>query len=89
MVICKDYGEVTYEYQLAAEKLSKINGVKCHMHIPQIGGPFGMIRFCDPGDAEHLLKGLENVKVFFTPEGLETATISLLMRVNMASRGSN
>ena len=66
-----------------------MNNVKYAQNVPMIDGVFGQIRFEEVGNAEILLRGLENVKVFFTPEGLEKSPVSLLMRVNMAARGSN
>jgi len=89
MVICKNYEEVTYECNKAITKIHGVNGVKYHQNIPMIDGVFGHIRFEEICNAEILLRGLENVKVFFTPDGFENSTISLLMRVNIAARGSN
>lgn len=89
MVICKNYEEVTYECNKAITKIRGVNNVKYAQNIPMIDGVFGHIRFEDVGNAEILLRGLENVKVFFTQEGFENSPISLLMRVNIAARGSN
>ena len=89
MVICKDYGEVTYECNKAITKIHGVNNVKYAQNVHMIDGVFGQIRFEEVGNAEILLQGLENVKVFFTPDGFENSTISLLMRVNIAARGSN
>lgn len=89
MVICKDYGEVTYECNKAITKIHGVNGVKYHSNVPMIDGVFGQIRFETTDVAEILLRGLENVKVFFTQEGFENSPISLLMRVNIAARSSN
>lgn len=88
MVICKNYEEVTYECNKAITKIHGVNGVKYHQNIPMIDGIFGHIRFEEICNAETMLQGLDNVKVFFTPEGLEKSPVSLLMRVNMAARGS-
>lgn len=89
MVICKNYEEVTYECNKAITKIHSVNGVKYHQNIPMIDGVFGQIRFEQVENAEILLRGLENVKVFFTPDGFEKSPVSLLMRVNIAARGSN
>lgn len=89
MVICKNYEEVMYECNKAITKIHGVNGVKYHSNVPMIDGVFGQIRFEQVDNAKILLRGLENVKVFFTPDGFENSTVSLLMRVNMAARGSN
>ena len=89
MVICKDYGEVTYECNKAITKIHGVNNVKYAQNVHMIDGVFGQIRFEQVDTAEILLRGLENVKVFFTPDGFENSTISLLMRVNVAARGLN
>ena len=89
MVICKDYGEVTYECNKAITKIHGVNNVKYAQNVHMIDGVFGQIRFEQVDTAEILLRGLENVKVFFTPDGFENSTISLLMRVNIAARGLN
>lgn len=89
MVICKNYGEVTYECNKAITKIHGVNNVKYAQNVHMIDGVFGQIRFEQVDTAEILLRGLENVKVFFTPDGFENSTISLLMRVNVAARGLN
>ena len=89
MVICKNYGEVMYECNKALSKIHGVNEVKYQFNVPMIDGVFGQIRFEQVDNAEILLRGLENVKVFFTQEGFENSPISLLMQVNIAARGSN
>ena len=88
IVICKDYEEAINECNKAIEKIHSVNGVKYRSNVPMIDGVFGQIRFEETGSIEILLRGLENVKVFFTQEGFENSPVSLLMRVNIATKDS-